>query len=79
MPAPSEASTEAQEDTEDNTGGEPEHIYMNLPDVDTLARQAEYLHLPADEPMATQTQTHTEECEAPPFLPINPSLDTSWT
>jgi hypothetical protein len=71
---PSVTSTEDHEGMEDDTGGEPEHIYVNTPEVDVLARQAEYLHIPADEPMAMQTQTQMGAYEAPPFLAINPIM-----
>jgi hypothetical protein len=35
-----------------------------------LAARAELLHLPHDEPMATQTQTQVRE--EPPYIRINP-------
>jgi hypothetical protein len=41
-------------------GGEPEHIQVHAPEVDALAARAELLHLPQDEPMATQTQTQVQ-------------------
>jgi hypothetical protein len=60
------------EDREEPTdeGGEPKHIQVHTPEVDTLAARAELLHLPHDEPMATQTQTQV--CEEPPYIRINP-------
>jgi hypothetical protein len=38
--------------------------------VEALAAQAELLHLPHDEPMATQTQMQVHE--EPPYIRINP-------
>jgi hypothetical protein len=55
-----------------NKGGEPKQINVYAPEVDTLAAQAELLHLPNEEPMATEVQTQTRAYEVPPFLPINP-------
>jgi hypothetical protein len=43
---------------------------VHAPEVDALAARAELLHLPHDEPMATQTQTQV--CEEPPYIRINP-------
>jgi hypothetical protein len=67
--APSETSTEDRnEPTEEE--GEPEQIQVHAPEVDALAAQAELLHLPNDEPMATQTQTQVHK--EPPYIHINP-------
>jgi uncharacterized membrane protein YgcG len=65
----SETSTEDREEPTDK-GGEPEHIQVHAPEVDMLAARAESLHLPHDEPMATQTQMQV--CEEPPYIRINP-------
>lgn len=70
-PAPLETSTEAQDEPTDN-GPEPEQINIHSPEVDMLAAQAESLHLPATDAMATQTQTQTQMREEPPYLFINP-------
>jgi hypothetical protein len=43
---------------------------VHTPEVDTLAAQAELLHLPHNEPMATQT--HMQVHEEPPYIRINP-------
>jgi hypothetical protein len=67
--APSETSTEDREEPTDE-GGEPEHIQVHAPEVDALGTRAELLHLPHDEPMATQTQTQVRE--EPPYIRINP-------
>jgi hypothetical protein len=67
--APSETSTEDREEPTDE-GGEPEHIQVHAPEVDALAARAELLHLPHNEPMATQTQTQVRE--EPPYIHINP-------
>jgi hypothetical protein len=61
----SETSTEDREEPTDE-GGEPEHTQVHMPEVDTLAARAELLHLPHDEPMATQTQTQVRE--EPPYI-----------
>ena len=58
-PAPSETSTEAQDEPTDE-GAEPEQINIYSPEVEALAAQAESLHIPADKPMATQTQMQTQ-------------------
>jgi hypothetical protein len=65
----SDKSTEDREEPTDE-GGEPEHIQVHAPEVDALIAQAELLHLPHDEPMATQTQTQARE--EPPYIRINP-------
>jgi hypothetical protein len=67
--APSETSTE-ERDQPTNEGGEPEQINIHSPEVEALAAQAELLHLPHDETMATQTQTQVHE--EPPYIHINP-------
>jgi hypothetical protein len=67
--APSETSTEDRDKPTDE-GGELEQIHVHAPEVDALAAQAELLHLPHDEPMATQTQTQVRE--EPPYIHINP-------
>ena len=58
-PAPSETSTEARDEPTDE-GAEPEQINVYSPEVEALAAQAESLHIPAEEPMTTQTQTQTD-------------------
>jgi hypothetical protein len=65
----SETSTEDREEPTDK-GGEPERIQVHAPEVDALAARAELLHLPHNEPMATQTQTQVRE--EPPYICINP-------
>jgi hypothetical protein len=65
----SEMSTEDRAEPTDE-GGELEHIQVHAPEVDALIAQAELLHLPHDEPMATQTQTQVRE--EPPYIRINP-------
>jgi hypothetical protein len=65
----SETSTEDREEPT-NEGGEPEHIQVHTPEVDALIAQAESLHLPHNEPMATQTQTQVHK--EPPYIRINP-------
>ena len=57
-PTPSETSAEAQDEPTDE-GAEPEQINVYSPEVEALVAQAESLHIPADEPMTTQTQTQT--------------------
>jgi hypothetical protein len=69
--APSETSTEDRNEPTDE-GEEPEQIHVLPPEVDALAVQAELLHLPHDEPMATQTQTQVRE--EPPYIRINPVM-----
>jgi hypothetical protein len=72
MPAaPSETSTEDRNEPTDE-GGKPEQIHIHAPEVDALAAQAELLHLPHDEPMATQTQTQVRK--EPPYISINPVM-----
>jgi hypothetical protein len=66
---PSETSTEDRNKPTDK-GGEPEQINIHTPEVDTLAAQAELLHLPHDKPMATQTQTQVHK--ELPYICINP-------
>ena len=70
-PAPSETSTEAQNELTDE-GAELEQINVYSPEVEALAAQAESLHIPENEPMTTQTQTQTRVREEPPYLRINP-------
>jgi hypothetical protein len=69
LAAPSKTSTEDRNEPTDE-GGEPEQINIHSPEVEALAAQAELLHLPYDEPMATQTQTQVQE--EPPYIHINP-------
>jgi hypothetical protein len=69
--APSKTSTEDREEPTDE-GGEPEQIHVHAPEVDTLAAQAELLHLPHDKPMAMQTQRQV--CKEPPYICINPIM-----
>ena len=66
-------STEAQDKPTDE-GTEPEQINVYSPEVEALVAQAESLHIPTDEPMATQTQTQTQVWEEPPYLCINPVM-----
>jgi hypothetical protein len=66
---PSKTSTEDRNEPT-NEGGEPEQINIHAPEVDTLAAQAELLHLPPDKSMATQTQAQVRE--EPPYIHINP-------
>jgi hypothetical protein len=66
---PSETSTEDRNEPTDK-GEEPEQINIHAPEVDALVAQAELLHLPNNEPMATQTQTQIRE--EPPYIQINP-------
>jgi hypothetical protein len=58
----SKTSTEDREEPTDEEG-EPEHIQVHVPEVDALAAQAELLHLPHDEPMATQSRRHRHRFE----------------
>jgi hypothetical protein len=69
--APSETSTEDRNEPTDEEG-EPEQIQVHTPEVDALAAQAELLHLPHNEPMATQTQTQVRK--EPPYIHINPIM-----
>jgi hypothetical protein len=70
----SETSTEDREEPTDE-GGEPEHIQIHAPEVDALAARAELLHLPHDEPMATQTQTQVRE---EPLLRHGRDVHPAW-